>query len=54
MLQNLCSNGESWRRNNVFIKDIDEYMIKYMNNDRLLYNLYKILRKEALDKGLIR
>ena len=54
MLQNICSRGKSWRKHNISAEDIDDYKMKYLKSNKLFNDLYKTLRKEALDKKLLK
>lgn len=54
MLQNICSKGKSWEKHNISAEDIDNYKMKYLKYNKLFDDLYKSLRKEALDKKLLK
>ncbi|MBI2668023.1 HD domain-containing protein [Candidatus Woesearchaeota archaeon] len=54
MLQNICSKGKSWEKHNISAEEIDNYKMKYLKYNKLFNDLYKTLRKEALDKKLLK
>ncbi len=53
ILQNLCSNGKSWKKNNIKYKDVDDYKRKHMLHDKTIFKIYNKLLQEAKDKDLI-
>jgi|SRR3989344_2556808 len=52
ILQNLCSDGKSWRENNIALSDVDNYKRKYMTHDKFILSLYEKLLAEAKNKNL--
>ncbi len=53
ILQNLRSNGKSWKKHGITISDIDEYKLKHMRHNNFILKVYKKLLNGAKSKGLI-
>ncbi len=53
ILQNICSEGKSWREYNIKLEEIDECKRKHMVHDEFLLRLYNRLLEEAKEKKLI-
>jgi putative hydrolase of HD superfamily len=53
ILQNLCSEGKSWKEHRIKYKDIDEIKRKYVIHDKVILKIYEKLMNEAKRKKLI-
>ncbi len=54
ILQNLCSQGKSWKKHNLTYKDIDDYKRRFMTHDGLIFSIYNKLLEEARARNLIK
>lgn len=53
ILQNLCSDGKSWKKHGITFSDIDEYKRKYMEHNDFVLKIYEKLLNDAKKRGLI-
>lgn len=53
ILQNICSEGKSWREYKINHKEIDDYKRKHITHDDFVMKLYDKLMEEAKEKKLI-
>ncbi len=54
IIQNLCSEGKSWKKYDLDYKKINTYKREHMEHDKLILNIYEKLLKEAVDKKLLK
>lgn len=53
ILQNLCSDGKSWKEHGVTFLAIDEYKRKHMRHNGFMLSIYEKLLNDAKEQGLI-
>ena len=53
MLSNLCSQGKSWKLKKVTYKDIDDYVKRFIEKNKVIKEIYEELLKEAKERKLI-
>ena len=53
ILQNVISEGKSWKKHNVKYEDVDNYKRKHMQHDQFILSVYEKLIKEAKEKKLL-
>jgi len=53
ILQNICSNGKSWKKHSITFSDIDEYKRKHMEHNDFILKIYEKLLNDAKKKSLI-
>lgn len=53
ILQNLCSDGKSWKKHNNTYTEIDNYKRKHVEHNKLILDIYETLMDEAKKKNLI-
>jgi len=53
ILQNLITNGKTWKTHNVKYKDIDNYKRNMMTHNNLMLEVYEKLLSEAKSKGIL-
>lgn len=53
ILQNLCSNGKSWKKYSLTYEDIDDYKRKYVSKNKFLFKIYNQLLDEAKSRKMI-
>ncbi len=54
ILQNLCSEGKSWKEHGLTFSDIDNYKRKFVEHNDLALEIYKKLLEEARKEDLIK
>jgi len=47
ILQNLLSEGKSWKKHNIKYEEVDNYKRKHMQHNQFILNVYEKLMKEA-------
>ncbi|MGC9310493.1 MAG: HD domain-containing protein [Candidatus Aenigmatarchaeota archaeon] len=52
ILQNLCSDGWSWKENGIVYEDIEDYKRQHVECDKTALELYEALMGEAKTKNL--
>lgn len=53
ILQNLCSNGKSWKKHGITFLDIDGYKRKHMGHNAFVLEIYEKLLNDAKKRSLI-
>jgi len=53
ILQNILSQGKSWKKHQVTYNDIDDYKHQFMTHDRVIIEIYNKLLKEIRKKKLV-
>lgn len=53
IMQNLCSNGRSWKEHGVTFSDINEYKRRHMLHNGFVLSIYEKLLNEAVQRRLI-
>ncbi|MBN2095574.1 MAG: HD domain-containing protein [Candidatus Aenigmarchaeota archaeon] len=53
ILQNLCSNGLSWKENSISVEDVNAYKKVFMEHDPFILDLYRRLLSTANEKKLM-
>ena len=53
ILQNLCSNGKSWKKHSITLSDIDEYKRRHMEHNSFILEIYEKLLDDAIKRSLI-
>ena len=53
ILQNICSNGKSWKKHSITFSDIDEYKRKHMEHNDFILKIYEKLLNDAKKRSLI-
>ena len=53
ILQNLCSEGKSWKKHKIKYKNIEEVKHVYMVHNKLIFEIYRKLLNQAKRKKLI-
>jgi len=53
ILQNLCSDGKSWKKHGITFSDIDDYKRKHMEHNDFVLKIYEKLLNDAKKRGLI-
>jgi len=53
ILQNISSDGWSWKKHKVTYEDLDSYKRKYMEHNAFLLKIYESILEEARNKKLI-
>jgi len=53
ILQNLCSDGKSWKKHGITFSDIDDYKRKHMEHNGFVLKIYEKLLNDAKKRGLI-
>lgn len=53
ILQNICSNGWSWKKHDITYSEIENYKRKHMLHNDFILGLYERLLNEALRKQLV-
>ena len=54
ILQNLCSDGKSWKKHSITLSDIDNYKRKHMEHNSFMLKIYDLLLDDAKKRNLIR
>lgn len=53
ILQNLCSNGWSWKKHNITLTEINSYKRKHMLHNDFVLKLYEEILNEAVRKKMV-
>ena len=53
ILQNLCSEGKSWKKHSITFSDIDKYKRKHMEHNSFILKIYEKLLNDAKKRRLI-
>ena len=54
LLQNLISEGKTWKKHDISYEKLDKNKRKYVENNQLTFNIYEKFMKEAKDKGFLK
>ena len=53
ILQNLCSEGKSWKEHGITFSDINDYKRKHMEHNNFILEIYEKLLNDAKKRKLI-